>query len=165
MRQAANRGATASFRLLAATPLFGSLRRLLWCLLLVRRGRLLWLLPLLLRRALLLLLPLLLLLDLLLGRGLLLLLLLRLLLARGLLLSLLLGRRFPLLLRPLLTFCLLLPGPGFLRNPLPHIRRGRGRAWHLLRLIALLNSGVPRLVTVVLALKRLLLLGVRIPAA
>ena len=42
------------------------------------------------------------------------------------------------------------------------LRRRRGRALHSLRLIALLHYGVLRLVTVILALKHLLLLHARI---
>ena len=157
-QQAGEPGATVSFRLLAADLLLGFLRRLLWCLLFMRRRppavaaapfaapRLAVALSAGSRF------PLLLLLRLLLTRGLLLLWLLRLLLARA----------FPLLLR---AFCwprLAAAGPWFPEELPASLRRGRGRALHLLRLIVLLHYGLMRLITVVLTLNHVLLLRARI---
>ena len=110
-----------------------------------------------------LLLLLLLLLRLLLRCGLPFLLLLRLLLRGGLLslllrLSLRRGLHGRLLRLPALV---LLRGPSFLSNSLRHVRSGRRRALHV-RLILLAHNGVPWLITVVLALKDLLLLRPRI---
>jgi len=57
---------------------------------------------------------------------------------------------------------LVLRGTSFLRHCLPCLRGGRGRALHWLRLIMLSHYLFLRLVSVVLALERLLLLRARI---
>ena len=61
------------------------------------------------------------------------------------------------------TLHILRPGTPLLRRSLRSPLRRRGRSLHCLRLIVLPHYGVARLVTIVLAVKRLLLLHSGIP--
>jgi hypothetical protein len=61
------------------------------------------------------------------------------------------------------TLAILLPGTSLLRRSLRSLLRSRGRSLHCLLLEVLLHYGVTRLVTIILAVKRLLLLRPGIP--